>query len=406
MGAPEERTPVRTGVGGPLTSIEWREDGTAIEADEGGLCLFRDTVDHWRNGVCRLLGVSDAAARRWVERVCSGAKEWQSAFFGDLPIAGKLDVLARASAEVLQDAAKQPARDGALEQQLIAEAEPGPGGLVADMVWASSIPDVQGSAVVGNRELRHGWLTTAGRAGNEPGDSGVRYDAAYFESSEQRQGYDKYRAQRTWRLPKSRRLLRQVEAVRCLLGLEAAKCRTVLDVGSGYGYFRKAVDERGWAHEGLEISEHAIGVCHELFGFDTRQGQVADLAPADDDRHDLVTVWDVLEHAAEPVSFLSGIRRTMKDSGMCAIRTPNLVAFERGVLGRFYHSFKRDHLNYFSPSSLLHFLRESGLHPAFLVTESHLLRGFLMDEMRVLELMHQGSDILMVATRHPVERGF
>ena len=67
----------------------------------------------------------------------------------------------------------------------------------------------------------------------------------------------------------------------------------------------------------------------------------------------------------------------LKPGGLVAIKTPNLDCPEAEMFGPHYHSLKREHLVYFTPSGLERVARAAGLEMVRVVTTSHLLRGFV-----------------------------
>jgi 2-polyprenyl-3-methyl-5-hydroxy-6-metoxy-1,4-benzoquinol methylase len=228
-----------------------------------------------------------------------------------------------------------------------------------------------------------------------------------------------YVSQSHWRLEKSRRLLRLImstvagsaakkEAQNNPIGLDPKllginpdlEQETLLDIGSGAGYVRKAASELQLKHFGLDSSPSAIEICQSKFGFETMQGNIAQLpklASQLEKRCDYITLFDVIEHLDDPVAAINNLKPLLASRGCIVIRTPNLVSFEYDALGDYYYSFKLDHIQYFSPNSLDKLMTICGLTQLYLETSSHFFKGLLG-----MDFIHQcgkgkiGADILAI----------
>jgi SAM-dependent methyltransferase len=223
------------------------------------------------------------------------------------------------------------------------------------------------------------------------------YEEAYFEGGASNAGgYGQYLAQAGWRLEKAARQVRELAAHAGVVG------GRVLDVGSGYGFFRKALSDAGYEHAGIEISAHARRVAHEIFGMDSFEVGLGELA-ARGERFDAVTLFDLIEHVPDPVALLRDVRSVLAPGGVVAIKTPNLECPEAEIFGAAYHSFKREHLVYFTPRSLERAASQAGLEPVYATTLSHLLVGFFgSDTLRAWEAAGRGADVLAYFRRPPV----
>jgi 2-polyprenyl-3-methyl-5-hydroxy-6-metoxy-1,4-benzoquinol methylase len=90
-----------------------------------------------------------------------------------------------------------------------------------------------------------------------------------------------------------------------------------------------------------------------------------------------VTLFDLIEHLDDPERFLEQIAWILRPGGFLGIKTPNLDCPEAKVFGPYYHSLKREHLNFFSTGSLTAVALAAGFEPAHVATSSHLLVGFV-----------------------------
>ena len=117
-------------------------------------------------------------------------------------------------------------------------------------------------------------------------------------------------------MEKSTRQVRQIKGIADYLGRPTGENTHLLDVGSGYGYFRKAAAEMGWTHEGVDISRHAANTASVQFGFTTFVGTLEDFKKQATKQYDIITLFDTLEHAEDPQSFLKCVASSLSEGGM------------------------------------------------------------------------------------------
>ncbi len=310
---------------------------------------YEDSRDHFENGLLRLLGLDRESFERWLA-------ESERSSRGDL-------------LEQLADGfrALRPALSSSAES----EVEPGPQA-APGRLWLGKIAENPDFGVARSLDGAWGWLVRPEGASWRFERTPPAYEESYFEGdAKQAGGYGQYAAQAGWRLEKAARQLREIQSA---TGLREGRA---LDLGSGYGYFRKALADAGFAHEGIEISRHARQIAEHLYGFETLPGTLEDHTSALGARYDLITLWDVIEHVPDPVALLKQLADCLRPGGVLAIKTPNLDCPEADVFGPYYHSLKREHLVYFTPRSLEHAAVVAGLEPVHVTTNSHLLLGFV-----------------------------
>ena len=377
-----------------MPRVEWVDNSDSVICHLDGRTYFTDTSEHFTNAVLRLLGLDDESGRDWVGTVALAAEKRFGHPLWRAPLDEALELLARVSAGQSPTA------------QLLTNVTAAPGPrwtALPDTTWAASIGDDQRFAMIGSATGAHAWLVDAHTL--EPTDIDTDfYEEDYFEGGETEVGYGHYLEQSAWRLEKGARQVRQVEGLAWYLGRPFDTDARFLDIGSGYGFFRKALSQRYPAHAGVEISKHASTIAEALFGFESFVGTLEDFAGtmgADSDGFDALTMWDCLEHVVDPEHLLATARSLLKPGGLVFVRTPNLLAAEREVFGTHYHSFKREHLHMFSAASFASCATAAGLEPLLALTDSHLLQGFLGAHLKTLAISQRGSDLLAVAQRSP-----
>ncbi len=100
---------------------------------------------------------------------------------------------------------------------------------------------------------------------------------------------------------------------------------SLLDIGSGYGFFLKEAESCGWKVLGIESSPDEVDYAREQLGADVLDIDVQKaLASLPGSSFDAVTFWHVLEHLERPAAAIRGSKRLLKNGGLLAINSPNL----------------------------------------------------------------------------------
>lgn len=338
----------------------------AVASPDGSL-RYSDTADHFENGLLRLMNLSREEFDRWLELAADS---------------GEPDVLERLR-EGWTLLRPPPAVPGH------GPVGPGPGGLEGRL-WHAAIAETPSHGVAVSDAAHHGWLVRWDGERFARETQPPSYEEEYFEGDKLRAGgYGNYTAQAGWRLEKA---ARQVREMREPTGVDAGR---VLDIGSGYGFFRVALGEAGYEHDGLEVSEFARRVAVDSYGMATYGGTLEEHWKEWESRYDAVTLFDLIEHLVDPARSLEQIASVLRPGGVLGVKTPNLDCPEAEVFGPHYHSLKREHLSFFSAGSLTTAAQAAGLEPVHVTTSSHLLVGFVgPDQMRTWERQLRGADLV------------
>ena len=136
----------------------------------------------------------------------------------------------------------------------------------------------------------------------------------------------------------------------------------LLDVGCASGVFLDRAKSAGWDVTGVEPSPILYELARDLLA---GRGDVLPLtlqeAKLESRQFDAITLWDVLEHVADPVSFLEQCRSHLKPGGLVFANVPDLESGSARLLGRRWPLLLPEHLNYFTRPSLLRCIQEAGL---------------------------------------------
>ena len=364
----------------------WSRVEDRVECRDGGSVLFADTIDHWDNAVRRLLNFDEARGQRWVESVLAAAPR-------SFPKCSSEEKIAALRKGTHAFYGMSEARE-ALTPGVYAALDVF--GMKVDRLWVHGVGQELGVEVIGPAAIEHGVLVHhATRKRVKP----PVYEEDYFEGKTHGLGYGNYLAQSDWRMEKSRRYVHRVAAIAQLIGRPTGAGTRLLDVGSGYGFFRAAAAEQGWVHEGEDVSAFAAKAGQEVFGFPTFVGTLEQFAAQTNATFDVITLFDTIEHIEDPEAFMKIVANLLAPGGLCVLRTPNLRALELDVFGRFQHSLKLEHLHYFSPASICRVAERVGLVPEFTTTESHLLAGFLGSHLASIRQQLRGSDLFFAASK-------
>ncbi len=218
----------------------------------------------------------------------------------------------------------------------------------------------------GNRSARRfvkgGWEVRACRAcgtwfvANPPRAEDLRgiYGEAYFTERLAQHRADALRAA-AWRaaVANGRRRL-------ALIRRHAPRARRLLDVGCGTGAFlsvaRDAYDCRG-----VDVSPEAAAVVRQRLGVTCHAGDLSALAPSLG-QCDVVTMFDVIEHVADPSDVLATAVRMLTPRGIVVLTTGDVDSAIARMSGRWWHLMTPpEHLTFFSRTGLAQMAERCGL---------------------------------------------
>lgn len=134
---------------------------------------------------------------------------------------------------------------------------------------------------------------------------------------------------------------------------------TILDIGSGYGFFLAEMEKRKFNPVGIEISQTSRTIAKKITN--AKILTVNMLKDKLTQKFDAITLFHVLEHIAQPVKFLKRIRNLLKDNGKIFIEVPNLDDWMLKT-NRAYRNFywQRAHLSYFNETMLQKIILQAG----------------------------------------------
>jgi 2-polyprenyl-3-methyl-5-hydroxy-6-metoxy-1,4-benzoquinol methylase len=168
-------------------------------------------------------------------------------------------------------------------------------------------------------------------------------------------------------LARSFMLKRKKRIIRKATGL---KTGTLLDIGSGTGYFANLMKESGWAVKAIEINKTAREFSISRFDLDVIDP--VEIASVRANSFDCITLWHVLEHFHNPFKYASEILRLLKPGGVCLIALPNCSSYDAKYYGSYWAAYDVPrHLWHFSPDTFRIFSEKT---------------GFIIEDFRILPL--------------------
>lgn len=136
--------------------------------------------------------------------------------------------------------------------------------------------------------------------------------------------------------------------------------KSVLDIGSGYGFFIKAIGDAGFQTTGLEVSSARREIAKTVTN--VRLLSKAISGPNITKNHyDIITLFHVLEHIKDPIRLCENLKSFLKKDGTLIIEIPNTNHYLLKI-NKPYQEFywQRAHISYFTPETVLKVLKIAG----------------------------------------------
>ena len=140
---------------------------------------------------------------------------------------------------------------------------------------------------------------------------------------------------------------------------------SILEIGSGYGWFAEKMRENGYQVDGIEISDDKRALASERVpGLKLMNVNLLcdELPPEARGKYQAVCMFHLLEHLSDPVLFLSRAAEALRPGGLLLVEVPNLDCAMRGLSEPYDDfSYLRAHLSYFRPETLHRVFETAGL---------------------------------------------
>jgi 2-polyprenyl-3-methyl-5-hydroxy-6-metoxy-1,4-benzoquinol methylase len=166
----------------------------------------------------------------------------------------------------------------------------------------------------------------------------------------------------------------------------------LLEVGCGAGEFLFAAKHAGYEVTGLDFNQHAISTAKESYGLETVYSlSIEDyLSRGPTTTHDIVCLFEVIEHLEDPVSTVRSIKQLLAPGGYLVLTMPS---HRRWPHLYYQHDFPPHHLTLWSETSVRTLLAACGLSP-MVIKPSRLRARNLLHTLSVTSHLAQQGTLL------------
>lgn len=162
-----------------------------------------------------------------------------------------------------------------------------------------------------------------------------------------------------------------------------ANGRSLLDVGAYIGVFVETAVAAGWQACGVEPSEWAASMAQQ-HGLQVIHG-TQDAPDLVDKQFDLVTMWDVIEHVADPSGEIGKAYQLIKPGGWLVIHTMDIDSLIAKLMKARWPWLMDMHIHYFSQKTLRAMLEKNGFEVISSGAEGRYLRlNYLISRVEAL----------------------
>lgn len=148
---------------------------------------------------------------------------------------------------------------------------------------------------------------------------------------------------------------RRVEKIKNILK-PASK---ILDVGCGYGFFVKALNDQEFHCTGLEVSKERRAIAEKVTGEKILKDKIA--GPKNKILYDAISLFHVLEHITDPIKLCQDLRAYLARSGLLIIEVPNANDHLLNQSSPYRDFFwQTAHISYFTPETVSMILKRAG----------------------------------------------
>lgn len=178
-----------------------------------------------------------------------------------------------------------------------------------------------------------------------------------------------------------------------------ANGRRLLDVGAYTGVFVDIAARHGWDAWGIEPSLWAVDLARQE-GLQMVGGTLED-STFEDSSFDVVTMWDVIEHVANPMATMHAAYRVLKPGGFLVVHTMDLGSPFARLMGKRWPWFMEMHLFYFTRRTMRLMLEKAHFEVVWMGAQGRYLQaGYLASRVTALSpLLGRPLEWLMTALK-------
>ncbi len=163
----------------------------------------------------------------------------------------------------------------------------------------------------------------------------------------------------------------------------AANGRSLLDVGAYIGVFVETAGLAGWQACGVEPSKWAASVAQRQ-SLNVIHG-TQDALELEGKQFDVVTMWDVIEHVADPSGEIGKAYNLLAPGGWLVVHTMDIGSLVAKLMGPRWPWLMDMHIHYFTQKTLGQMLKQNGFEVIWSGAEGRYLRlNYLVSRVEAL----------------------
>ena len=133
----------------------------------------------------------------------------------------------------------------------------------------------------------------------------------------------------------------------------------MFEFGSYTGVFLELAKDDGWTIDGVELSHWARDIALKKRGINLR-ASIEPMTGSQRGAYDSVVIWDVIEHAADPVKVIQQAGELLKPGGVLGLSTIVLDSLSARLMKKRYPFLMEMHIIYFTRKTLVALLEQAG----------------------------------------------
>ena len=182
------------------------------------------------------------------------------------------------------------------------------------------------------------------------------YSKGYFTGSPQYSAYTNYKRDKSIIVKNMTKFLKKIQSTH--------PTGTLLDVGCALGYFVELALNKGYDAYGFDPSDYAVHEAIKLNGKERiKQGTIGTTG-YQPESFDVITLFDVFEHLADPKKDLQKLMTYLKKDGIIVIATGDTNSLAARILKRKWTFYiPPQHLFFFASKTMMTLLQVVGLAP-------------------------------------------
>jgi len=180
-----------------------------------------------------------------------------------------------------------------------------------------------------------------------------------------------YYLQEYYRIPTLAKLKRIARAERFKINMikNFAHSGSLLEVGAAFGVFAYQAKAAGFEVDAIEMDDRCCKFLSNVIGVNAIKTDAPEKIVGSLKKHDVIAMWHVLEHLANPWESLSAMAKNLSMNGLLVVATPNPEAFQFRIMGKKWpHIDAPRHLNLIPREALTQYLKRFGLELVMLTT--------------------------------------